>query len=343
MVNWNGWRDTIECLESLFRMEFPDFKVVVCDNASSDDSLSRIEEWAAGTRRAECGNQALESLVNPAVSKPVACVRLNSLDPRDDFRGDSDAALILIQTGKNLGFAGGSNVGIRWALADAECNYVWLLNNDTVVEPQALSAMVAHMDDQNLGMCGSLCLFYHKPEEIQALGGPAINKWTGSVFATRGLRLEQAKDHSGRHRMDYVFGASWLISRACFETVGLLDESYFLYCEEADLAMRTRGRYQMGYTIESRVYHKAGASAGNSRNRSKRSITAERFGVRSRILLARRFYRPYLPTVVLAVVLGGCYRLIRGPRRNGVVALKALWEGLLAPLNEPPQISHQAS
>jgi hypothetical protein len=265
----------------------------------------------------------------------VDYIRFIASDMRIQIKELPQAKLTLIQTGGNLGFAGGSNVGIRYAMLDPACKYVWLLNNDTVVDAHALSAMVTHLDNKQLGMCGSVCLFYDKPDQIQLLGGPSLSKWTGRVFTTRGLRLDEAAAHVSTHRMDYVGGASWLIARKCLEDVGLLEESYFLYCEEADLAMRMRGKYAMGFTIESRIYHKGGASAGNSRDWSQRSITAEKFGARSRIMLARRFYRPYLPVTISAILLGAFYRLIRGPRRNGFVILSALWEGLLAPLHRP--------
>ena len=327
IVNWNGWSDTIECLESVLRMRSQNLRIVICDNASTDRSLDQIQDWAEGSIFAECGNPMLAGLTTPPIAKPVSYRRLTQAESEAALDAHSDEPLVLIQSDRNLGFAAGCNVGIRYALKDRECDSVWLLNNDTVVEPEALSAMIAQMQQEQLGMCGSVALFYHKPEEIQVIGGPVISKWTGRVYAKRGLRRSQLPACSQGHRVDFVAGASWLISRKCLEEVGLLEESYFLYCEEPDLVMRARGKFNFGYSIKSFIYHKAGASAGSSRNRLSRSVTAEWFGTRSRILLARRFFPLYLPSITVVVVIAAFYRMLRGHFRNGTTMLKALWEG----------------
>ena len=143
LVNWNGWRDTIECLESVFRLDYPDFMVVGCDNASGDDSLAQIKSWAAGTLVIRAKNPALAELVEPAIPKPVEWVEYDRPTAEAGGSPDNDARLVLIRTGGNLGFAGGNNVGIRFALAHDDCTHVWLLNNDTVAPPDSLSHLVA--------------------------------------------------------------------------------------------------------------------------------------------------------------------------------------------------------
>ena len=87
--------------------------------------------------------------------------------------------LTLIQSGANLGFAGGSNIGIEYALL-RDADFVWLLNNDTVVEPGALGRLVARaQSDPNIGMCGSTLIYYHNRDVVQAYGGGTYNKWLG--------------------------------------------------------------------------------------------------------------------------------------------------------------------
>src|SRR5271170_2058279 len=142
LLNWNGWRDTIECLESVFRLDHQRITVILCDNASSDKSMEKIEDWASGRIAASCSSADLARLVLPPIPKPISCdyvrtSRAGTASPSPDVR------LVLIQTGANLGFAGGNNVGIRYALSRDDCDYVWLLNNDTVVEPNSLSAMLS--------------------------------------------------------------------------------------------------------------------------------------------------------------------------------------------------------
>lgn len=336
LVNWNGWRDTIECLESVLRLDYPNYRVVVCDNASADDSMSYIRNWALGKVAAGCRNQQLKSFTFPPVAKPVA---FSEFDCREGEIGEvsSRQKLTLIQSGGNLGFAGGCNLGARFALQDPECEYIWLLNNDTVAEPHSLSAMVSVVSrDRKIGMCGSLCLFYDEPEAVQAPGGMPINLWIGRARPPSGLRRDGVEEYLHRYNIDYINGASLIISRECLMDIGLLNQQYFLYFEEIDLALRAKGKYTISYSLDSVVYHKQGASTGIASSRRVRSMMAERFSVRSRILLSRRFYPIRLPIYVAAILGAALDRLVLGPRRNGVAMLKSLIDSLGTPLSPLP-------
>src|SRR6185437_8412905 len=227
LVNWNGWRDTIECLESVFRLDYPDFRVIVCDNASSDGSPARIADWAKGAVSAECCNPELRHLTSP-FPKPIPFIQT---EPGDDISQSArNEKLILVQTGTNRGFAGGSNIGIRMALAASDAEFLWLLNNDTIVDPNALTNLVRRMRERpDAGICGSTLLYYHRPQFVQALGGSTYNRWLarighiGSGLNTRHLpRAEEIESH-----MEYVIGASMLIKTELLQRVGLLDERYF--------------------------------------------------------------------------------------------------------------------
>ena len=348
IVNWNGWKDTIECLESVLRLNYEDFKIVVCDNASADNSAEKIRDWSIGRLAAGVNNPELAHLSNPPVAKPVI-VRELILDAATEDNGSNREQVTLIHTGANLGFAGGCNVGMQFALQDGECRYVWLLNNDTVVDPEALSRLVAtSAHDSSVGMCGSLCVYYREPDRVQAPGGMPINTWTGRVDPPHGLRRAGVAEYVRTKRIDYLNGASMLITRECLESVGFLNEQYFLYFEEIDITLRAAGRYTITYDLGSIVYHKQGASAGTASARKDRSVMAERFGVRSRVLLARRFFPARLPVYVLAILAAVCHRAIVGPRRNALVMFAAVWSGLRAPLEpmpkfKPRKISAEAS
>ena len=111
LVNWNGWQDTAACVESCRALDWPNFRITIVDNASTDGSEAKLRE----------------------------------LFPEIE----------IIQTGCNLGFAGGNNAGIRRAL-EHEAEYVWLLNNDTTVAPDALTALVDALENAPAaGMAGS--------------------------------------------------------------------------------------------------------------------------------------------------------------------------------------------
>lgn len=327
LLNWNGWKDTIECLESVFRLDGPAFRVVVCDNASADGSWERIRQWANGELQAGAENPELRHLGRPHIEKPVEYRELTRAEAESQTSID-DHRLVLIQNGENLGFAGGCNVGLRFALFDTHCQYFWLLNNDTVVEPTALSAMVRLLQQRpEVGICGSLNISYHSPKQVQAQGGKLYCRWTSRVHKFKAMTVDQLD--SNPEAMDFINGASMLVTREFLEGVGLMEESYFLYFEELDWAMRAKGRFELGYAAKSIIYHKEGACLGSSPNRNQRSLLADTYLARNRILFTRRFFPWAVPTVILSVTFAACYHLCRGDIARARAMLVNLLRGLV--------------
>lgn len=319
VLNWNRWLDTIECLESVLRQHYPELKVILCDNNSDDDSLARIQRWASGQLEPRYGNSALAHLVEPAVTKPIETASPGeAVPPR--------ARLLLIQTGSNLGFAGGVNAGIRMAQHLDPAAWCWILNNDTVVDAGALSALIEQAcQDQRFGIVGSKLLYYESPDVIQAAGGGELWPILGGVRYREGGMREGSKGGPSR-RLDYVMGASMLIRPEVFRDVGLLDEHFFLGWEEPDFCLRARrAGWKLGYAEASRVWHKDSATVG------KNSETVDFYGTRNSIIFLKRYYPWALPT---AVILGGVFRLVRrvmrGQLRRIPLILKAYAQGLTA-------------
>lgn len=327
ILNWNGWKDTIECLESVFRLSGCAFRVVVCDNASTDGSIEKIKEWARGELPAVPASQELSRLNSLLLAKPIPYLELTR-DQAESRAAISDRQLILIQNGANLGFAGGNNVGLRYALAGSNCQFFWLLNNDTVVEPDALSALVRFMQQQpEVGLCGSLNLSYFNPKEVQAQGGKIYRPWTARVRVAPRLTVEELDAHPTP--MDYVNGAAMLASRAFLEKIGLMEESYFLYFEELDWAMRAKGRFKLGYARESVIYHKEGSSIGSNADRLKRSLLSDKYLSRSRVLFTKRFLPWAIPSVMIWLSLAAAYRLCRGDVERAKALILWSFKGLL--------------
>jgi GT2 family glycosyltransferase len=307
LVNWNSGRDTVECLDSLLLLEYPDFRLVVCDNGSSDDSLQVIKDWAS--------THEIRFAEYPRVEAETGGVA--AVDP----------LLTLIRNEENLGFAGGNNVGLRHVLARGESDYCWLLNNDTVVEADALTHLVARMQQQpQVGICGSTILLYHDCSHIQALGGGHYCRWIGlpwhyGRFSRWGGPVDLQRAESW---MNYVEGASMLVSRRFLEEIGLLCEDYFLYFEEADWAIRANGRFSLGYAPQSIVYHKVGGSIGTSSNPARKSYVSDFYNIRNRLLFTRRFYPAALPTVRLVIIGALLLRLCMGKWDRAVMILRLL-------------------
>jgi len=296
IVNFNGWRDTVECLESVFRNCYSNYAVIVCDNGSSDGSLQQIKQWA-----------------NTFPIKFMEFTRTEA--ERGGFEEDISSNLILVDNTSNLGFAGGNNVGLRYALARADFEYVWLLNNDTVIAAEALVNMVERIKESpRVGICGSTLLYYNAPEKVQALGGGYYCKWIGLPWHLG--RLKKAGDKIDRKAveswMNYVVGASMLVTKGFLQDIGLMCEDYFLYFEETDWAIRAKGRYFLAYAPNSIVYHKIGASIGTSSNPQKKSFICDFYNIRNRLFFTRKFYPYALPSVYLFLLLALAGRVLMG-------------------------------
>ncbi|QWV95062.1 glycosyltransferase family 2 protein [Geomonas oryzisoli] len=314
LVNYNGWRDTVECLGSLFRSDYSGFRVVVCDNGSQDGSLDHIEAWA---RDADCLGAAGTSRL----------VRYRRGEAESGGQRDERAPLVLVDCGGNLGFAGGNNVGLRYALSRGDLDYAWLLNNDTVVAPDAMRRMVSRLEEHGgSGLCGSTLLHYGERDRVQALGGGWYCKWLGLAWHLG--RLGRWPAHADRdrveRRMSYPVGASLMASRDFIETVGLLCEDYFLFFEELDWVLRANGRFPLSWAPESLVYHKVGASVGTSSNPARKSAACDYWNVRNRIFFTRRFFPWALPTVYLALLCTLVTRLLLGRWDRAAMILRLL-------------------
>ena len=278
ILNYNGWSDTIECLESVFRNSYPNYQVVVIDNASPNGSMEKIKEWAEEKQEVVSpdSSHSLYHLSHPFIKKPIPYVyytreeaeKSGNPELEEELTGDLENKktnpnihslpcpqispsthypLTMIQTGDNLGFAGGNNVGIRYALAkgDGDCDYVLLLNNDTVVDNDFLEPMIrVATDDTKCGIVGPTVLYYAMAHIINCAGGK-IDFWKGS---SPHFRVGEGYDekYSYEKKVNFKEGSCLLIKKKVVETIGLFDESYFLYYEDADFCVRAAGA---GYEI----------------------------------------------------------------------------------------------
>ncbi len=311
ILNWNGWADTQACLESLLKLDYPSFRIIVCDNGSTDGSLEHLQAWADGRESAPDVPPLLRPLVHPGTGRPIPWSIAGG-------GGRSTAGLTFLDNRGNLGFAGGNNRGLAWIRDHTECAYVWLLNNDTLAAPKALTRLVERMQaDGRTGVCGSTLLHVAQPDRVQALGGGTLNRWLVTPRPIKGnaafLPPREAEQKSVEDSMDYVAGASMLVSRAWLETVGLMDERFFLYFEEIDWALRGRGRFSLGYAPGSLVYHREGASiGGNSLDPDTKSPQADQHYIASRFLLCRKHFPSSLPLVMLSLAATLGNRVRRG-------------------------------
>lgn len=203
------------------------------------------------------------------------------------IRGRFGNRVTVIANEHNLGFAGGNNAGIRYAL-DAGADFVLLLNNDTVVD----AALIDHLlqpfaDDPGVGITGPKIYYYTPRDQIWFAGG--------RIFLARGtschigIRQTDNGQYDRRAEIDYVTGCALMASRAVFEKCGLLDPGYVAYYEDVDFCMRARrAGFSIVFEPGGRVWHKISASTGGQM--SRRKITRK---FRSTWKFFRRYAKPW--------------------------------------------------
>ena len=331
LVNWNRWADTVEALESLLRSDVPVTAIVV-DNASSDGSMEHVAAWAAGREAAPVASAGMAAFSTPPLPKPIAIRRIGAAEWSTARLAPEDR-LVLVDSGGNLGFAGGNNVGLRLLLADPAFDIFWLLNNDTVVAPETARQLAARMDATGAGMCGTVVRYYWKPDTVQAANGHMFNVWKGTARGVhQGLPAASLPDPAEvEAKTSFILGASLAVTRAFLDKVGLMEDSYFLYFEEIDWAARNRklpgGGFRVAYAPDAVVYHKEGGSIGSSGVPGARSLTADYWLAKSRLAYVRR-HQPLLLPWHWGMTLGlAGLRVARGQPEKAKVILKALFGG----------------
>jgi len=164
-------------------------------------------------------------------------------------------AVTVLETGENLGFAKGNNVGLRHALAHG-ANYMLLLNNDTVVAPDLISVLVGALESTpQAGMAGPTIYYFDRPTTIWSAGG-AIDWWRGD---SRMMGLDEADkgQYNTVREVDFVTGCALLTRREVIEKAGMLDSRFFMYYEETEWCVRVvRAGYKILHVPQARVWHK---------------------------------------------------------------------------------------
>jgi GT2 family glycosyltransferase len=324
VLNWNGWRDTIECLQSLLVLHSCDYRIVVCDNDSSDDSLVHIGAWINGLPAEQTLIEQAVGLLDAVAQDAYQFVNIQvqpSAPPNPIYR------FYLIQTGSNRGYGAGNNVGIEFALRDPQASAVWVLNNDVIVAPDSLAQLEAYAKKYSqAGLIGSKLMFYSDPTCIQAVGGKLNAYFATSIHLGQGERdIAQYDDEVFAKEIDYPVGAALFVPRQFIESVGLLSEEYFLYFEEIDWVLRGKAHgWEIGYCWQSKVFHKEGASAGSHADARFKSTLSDYYSLMNRVVFTRKFYPQNIWSVKLGLLIAGINRVRRGQFSRLSIIAKAL-------------------
>lgn len=323
LVNWNGAAHCIDCLDTLLACDYPNVRLFLVDNASTDGSIDRVRAWCdKPVRPAEAVDLPGVERWSARSGEPIAHHVVEPSIAGTD-RGP-DPMLTVVRAGRNLGFAAGNNLGMRVAGLD-RYDYFWLLNTDTVVDRRALDELVAcARSDKRLGMIGSTLRYHGAPDTVQALGGARFDERRGLfVHIGHGLPAHAIEREAARARreMAYVVGASMLVPARFVRAVGPMQEDYFLYYEEVDWAWRGAPAFRLGYAPLSFVYHKVGMSSAKAV-----SWLSVRLLYRNRIRCIARFAPERLGATKLDLVGELLRRLARGQLRRSAMIAATLWD-----------------
>jgi GT2 family glycosyltransferase len=261
ILNWNGWKDTIECLESLSQITYQNYDIIVVDNGSIDESIKKIREYCEGKINVE--SQFFKYDDNNKPMKMIEYTREESATGGKESKLDnidSNKKLILIKNEKNYGFAEGNNIALRYVLKNLNSEYILLLNNDTVVDINFLDELVKAAErDDKIGAVGPKIYYYYKKNLINFVGGN-ISLWRSEVKII-GKNMVDAGQFNKIRDVSFIEGSCILIKNEVINRVGYLDTDYFCYYEDTDWCIRIKkSGYKLLCIPKARIWHKIATS-----------------------------------------------------------------------------------
>ena len=265
ILNWNSWKYTIKCLESLYQITYPNYDVILVDNGSNDESITKIRQYCEGKLKVK------SKFINQvSFNKPIKIKECKKFDGKwtciedQEFRLFShNRQLIILRNKTNLGCTKGNNLAMLYAMENTNPFYFCLLNNDTIVEPNFLSELVkVATSDTNIGIIG--CKLMNTMGDIQFLHGfsmPDLLK----VITNYKKKANKINYSEEIVEVDMVCGAAMLVKSDLIEKIGLLDEGFSpAYREELDWCLRSKkAGFKVIYNPKVKILHYRKASARN--------------------------------------------------------------------------------
>ncbi len=223
LLNWNGYKDTIECLESLSAIDYINYEIYLVDNGSVDNSVDKIK------------------LFNKKLKLPIK----------------------YIQNKNNEGFARGNNIGIENAMQDKDIKYFLLLNNDMVVQKDFLSKLVNEIRKTGkTGVVSPLVFNYYSQTNVSQNDSPGRFNLKNGGGNPWNKKIQELLLNKKPFFVDYTSGSCWLIKKDVVKRTAMFNGNYFAYSEEIELAIRIQKLgFKFKVVPKSKIWHKGGATS----------------------------------------------------------------------------------
>jgi len=280
ILNWNSWKDTIECLESLYQITYPNYDVIVVDNGSEDESIEELREYCKGNIEVKSKfftylNKNKPINLREYTKKQIEINSPSIIKKEGDI--SPNKKMILIKNDKNFGFAEGNNIAIIYALNNLNTDYILLLNNDTVVDKRFLEELIKVAESEtNIGIVGPKTYFYHQPNKLQLIWN-RIDYIRGKIILFGAGEIDQGQFDKIKET-DYTPGSCILIKQEVLKKIGLLDFRYYLYWEETEYCTRSkRNGYRDIYCPKAKIWHKVSQSTNKISGLTTYYSTRNRF------------------------------------------------------------------
>lgn len=315
VVTFNSADVILDCLESLLSSTGVALNICIVDNASQDDTVALLKSWASGASPYLPPNDLPFHLMPSR--KPIA------------LEAGKNAAtghrITLMETGANGGFAFGVNAGLAALVSSNDLDRFWILNPDSAVpENTACAFASAQPPPTGFSLMGGRVLYYDTPDIIQIDGG-LINPRTG-VTGNIGLgKSHKNTPAPNAEVMDFVTGASMVVSRTFYENIGPMNEEYFLYYEEVDWALR-RKNLPLVYCDGAIVYHKAGTAIGSPTLGRPASPFSQYFKHRARMRFVRKWMKSQYPLAIAYSLAKAGQLLLKGYHREARALLSGCFD-----------------
>lgn len=258
ILNWNSWSDTIECLESIFKIKYESYDVIVVDNASEDDSVKKIINFLESEVK-------FKFYEHNSKNKSIKCIYKDKNEKYNLNNGFPRT--IIIENDDNYGFAKGNNIGIKYVETSMNPDYILLLNNDTVVDKEFLKELIYIAESKSdIGFVGPKVYYYefNGRKDVINFAGGFLNIWKGQTFH-EGINEFDKGQLDTINEVNYVQGSCLLFKKEIIENVGLMNPDYFMYWEEADWCYRGfKEGYKSMYAPKAKIWHKTLSSSGGS-------------------------------------------------------------------------------